>query len=155
MSNGQTQGLKRSRKARWIYRIQWLVLVSAPVVAIILVAHASAARLADFEKLGLVQPAVAALLSLAVILGMRLTWGRFADRARKGMSSASSAAIAVKLWMGCFTVLMAAMLLSTFVARLADKLTPQSDESRKSIETQIEVKAGAAAPAVTAVKVTR
>jgi len=150
-----SNGLKRSAKARRFYRFWWLTLALAPVVAVILIARASGDRLKQFDQLGLTVPAVAALLSLVIVLSMRLTWGRFSNERRKGVMSASSAVIGVRLWAFCFALLLGGMLLSAIVARLPDSLSSQFEESPKSIETQIELSSNQTTPTEATVKVTR
>jgi hypothetical protein len=143
----ESTGLKPSTKARWFYRAWWLVVALAPLLAIVLAARAPSDQLDAFLKLGLLQPAVAALLSLTIVLSMRLTWGRFVNERRKGVGSASSAAIAVRLWAICFVLLVGAMLLSALVARLPDNLLMRAGNAQKAVKARVEVKAGEAAPA--------
>lgn len=156
MSNPpKSAGLKGSKKARWTFRAIWLIVSVGPILTIVLIANASTDRLDDFGKLGLVQPSVAALIALAVVMSMRLTWGRFANQRRKGVSSASSSAIAVRLWAVCFALLVGAMLLSALVTRLPTDLLRRADHPSKTFVKRIEVKpAGAASAATYSVTVT-
>lgn len=149
------EGLKRSTKARQFHRLRWAIFVLAPVTLVILIAWAPHDRLAHFGRLGLAAPAVAALLALVVVASMRLTWGRFSNERRKGVISASSAVIGVKLWGLCFALILGGILLSAVVARLPDSLKSLAGERPKAIETQIELSSNQAAPAQASVKVTR
>lgn len=156
MTDSRRPGLKITAKGSQIYRARWIVVAVAPLLsAAILVAVAVPFKLEEFSKQGLLQPAVAAFLALSIVLSMRLTWGRYSNERRKGVLSASSASIAVRLWAMCFSVIFGAMLLSALATHLPDRLGAPAPHEPKSVETHIEVKPAGAPPAVTSVKVTQ
>lgn len=142
---------------QWIYRARWLLVALAPIaVGAAILSVALPSDWDDFLRLGLLQPAVAALLALTVILSTRLLLGRYSNDRRKGVSSASSATIAVRLWAICFALLLGGILLSAVIARLPDDLLTRSDGSPNQMEAHVELNGANGAPAVrTSVEVTR
>lgn len=74
-------------------------------------------KLDDVIQLGLLQPLCAAIIASAITIGTWIAKGGFANEQRKGVRSASSSAIAIKLWALCFTLFISAMLASSFLAR--------------------------------------
>lgn len=88
-------------------------------------------------SLGLLQPIVAAFLALAIVLGIRVTAGRYVGERRKGGSSASSATIALRLWALCFSLLTGAMLLFAALARSPEWLRNERADW-KPIHMQVE-----------------
>lgn len=149
------KGLKPTDGARWFFRSWWLITATAPVTVIMLVVNVQPQRLAELAKQGLVQPTIAALIAMSVVLSMRMTWGRYANDRRKGNISASSATIAVRLWAICFALLMGSMLVASVVARLPDDLLARTDAQAKAAEIQLEVSTNQSAPAVAKAKVIR
>lgn len=119
-------------------RVKFWASAAAPLVLVLLLAWTPKDRIIPYERLGLVQPGLAALVALTVVVGFRPSSGRFANGTRKGTSSASSATIAVRLWMLCFALLFGAMLLSALVARLpADLLTQPAPASRMEAKPNV------------------
>lgn len=150
-------GFRRTANGRRAFRARWLVVALSPIlVAAVLLLWALPRETVEPSKLGLVQPVIAALLALTVVLSMRLTWGRFTNQRRKGVSSASSAAIAVRLWAICFALLFAAILLSALLARLPNPLFTRAESATKAVEAHVEVNSNGVAPAVrSSIEVTR
>lgn len=73
-------------------------------------------KLDDLMQLGLLQPLCAAIIASAITIGTWMAKGGFANEQRKGVRSASSSTIAIKLWALCFTLFISAMLASSFLA---------------------------------------
>lgn len=144
-----------SPRASWSYMLfssgAFALAVLLPSIALYFALKQGIER---FIKLGLLQPLIAALLAFAIVVGARLTRGRYVNERRKGATSASSATIAVRLWAICFALLAGTMLLFAILAQSPEGLFKRTGLP-KSVETQIEVKSAGAAPAVTSVKVTQ
>lgn len=148
------------RRAGPNYRARWIALITLPIsIAVLIMALSLPSDWNAIAKAGVVQPAVAALIALTIVLSMRLTWGRYSNDRRKGVISASSATIAVKLWALCFALLFGSMILASVVKIWFDRLPAKSDgsanASAKSVETQLEVTTNGSAPAVAKAKVVR
>jgi hypothetical protein len=145
---------------RRLFLAWWVVIAAAPAILIAgFLGFGWHPRLDDFIRLGLLQPAIAAFFALALVLSVRVMLGRFVNDRRKGVNSASSAAIAVRLWAICFVLLVGAMLLSSLVARLPDGLLTEALPP-KAAETETRSQAenrSAAAPSTVkaSVEVTR
>jgi hypothetical protein len=122
MNDAKSSGLAPSKKALLVIIVRFWLSAAAPLVLVILIAWVPDNQLVSYQRLGLVQPGLAALVALTVVASLRPKWGRFANATRKGARSASSATIAVRLWMLCFALLFGAMLLSALVARLPAEL---------------------------------
>lgn len=103
----------RARLAR--AAISFWGLGSAMLLVALSVAITAFAGLERFTELGLLQPMLAGLLSLAFVMGIWIAKGRFVNERRKGVSSASSSAIAVRLWAICFALLFTSMMVSAVV----------------------------------------
>lgn len=161
--NTQYQEQANVGKTRPIFRVRWIMLAVVPIsLAVIPIGFAvlitTLSLRSDWNavvKAGIVQPALAALIALAVVLSMRLVLGRYSNDRRKGSISASSATIAVKLWALCFALLFGSMILASVVNTWFDGTPAKSDASVKSVETQLEVKTNGSAPAVAKAKVVR
>lgn len=97
-------------------------------------------------SLGLLQPMVAAFLSLAIVFGVRIVAGRYVGERRKGGTSASSAAIAVRLWALCFSLLAGAMALFVAVQRAPEWLDSARRDGKK-VETTVEMNSAAGSTA--------
>lgn len=115
------------KSRRWLYRAWWVAIAFAPAILTVgFLALGWRPPWDEVVKLGLLQPAIAAFFALTLVLSARVAFGRFVNDRRKGVNSASSAAIAVRLWAICFALLVVAMLLSSLVARLPDDLLAQT-----------------------------
>ena len=145
----QKRGLASSKQARTAIRVRFWMSAAAPLVLVIILAWAPDKQLVTYQRLGLIQPGLAALVALIVVVGLRPGSGRFANGTRKGARSASSATIAVRLWMLCFALLFGAMLLSGLVAHLpAYLLTRPAAASPVDIRTEVKPGAGGMSTAV-------
>lgn len=155
--NHKALGVTMSSRALWLYRGWWLVigLLLLSVTSIIVVLRLALGSEA-FLKLGLLHPAVAAVVAYVIVLAMRLAGGPFANDRRKGVTSASSTAIAVRLWAMCFSLIVGAMLLWALVARLPNEFASRADAAPQVIEERSEIKAAAGVSTVShSVKVTQ
>jgi membrane protease YdiL (CAAX protease family) len=143
-------GVAVTPKALWLYRGWWLVIgIAVLTVAASLVVLGLTLKFEAFLQLGLLQPAIAAIGAFATVLSLRLLGGPFRNERRKGGVSASSTAIAVRLWAMSFALLVGAMLLSGLVARLPDKFQAQAGTPLKVVEERSEVKSAAGASTIT------
>lgn len=152
----QPQGQAKLSRTGPSYRARWIAVAVIPIVLALLVMAVSLPS--DWHTIanaGVVQPAVAALIALTIVLSMRLTWGRYSNDRRKGVISASSATIAVKLWALCFALIFGSMILGSVVNKWSSGLSAKSDASAKVVETQLEVSTNGYAPAVAKAKVVR
>jgi len=149
--NEKQNGLRPDPRATGTLSI---VSIGALVLAILLTAVPLLTSVwRGFDQLvalGVLQPILAAFLSLAIVLGIRLAGGRYVGERRKGGTSASSAAIAVRLWALCFSLLAGAMLLFAAVQHVPEWL--QHAPASRSINAEVEVK-GAAGSTATKVRV--
>lgn len=95
-------------------------------------------------ELGLFQPMLAALLALVIVLGIWLAKGRYVDEQRKGVRSASSSTIAVRLWALCFVLLFGAMMLAALVTSVQRQTITFGGASKSKDKIEIESDATAA-----------
>jgi hypothetical protein len=151
------KGLKSRWRAKAAYAaISLCAVLLALLLAVITVCFAQGPSFAKFVELGLFQPIVAALLALAIVMGIWVAKGRYTNERRKGVSSASSSTIAVRLWAICFALLLGAMLLSAFLARLPPDVFTPAAGAMKPVEARGELRSSDKGPAASAsVKVTR
>ncbi len=150
------EGQAKLRRTGPRYQARWITVAVVPIfLAVLIMALTLPSNWDTIAKAGVVQPAVAALIALTIVLSMRLTWGRYSNDRRKGVISASSATIAVKLWALCFALLFGSMILGSVVNIWSGRLSAQSDASVKVVETQLEVSTNGSAPAVAKAKVVR
>lgn len=114
----------RVRLAYSVLSLTILLLTEGLIVLII--------RDADEQlvKFGLLQPLFAALIALAVVMGAWVAKGNFTNEQRKGVRSASSSTIAVRLWALCFVLLVGAMQLSAFLSAVQFHVVPKTGASR-------------------------
>ncbi|WP_156167281.1 hypothetical protein [Sphingomonas sp. Ag1] len=146
----------RLRRTGRNYRARWITVAAIPfALAVLIMVLTLPSDWDTIAKAGLVQPAVAALIALAIVLSMRLTWGRYSNDRRKGVISASSATIAVKLWALCFALLFGSMMLGSVVNKWTGTPSGKSEAPPKAVETQLEVSTNGSAPAVAKAKVIR
>lgn len=148
-------GRRVTERATWMYlALVFGSFAIAMVLTTITLWFALSAGFDQIVKLGLLQPIVAALLALTIVMAMRLVKGRFVAERRKGSTSASSATIAVRLWALCFALLAAAMLLFELVAQLPMLVGTQRAKLATTVETEVEVKSSSA-PAIAKIKVSQ
>jgi lysylphosphatidylglycerol synthetase-like protein (DUF2156 family) len=95
-------------------------------------------------ELGLLQPMLAALLALMIVLGIWLAKGRYVDEQRKGVRSASSSTIAIRLWALCFVLLFSAMMLAALVTSVQRQTITFGGASNSKGKIEIESDATAA-----------
>ena len=137
--------LRPNPRAKWTFTA---LSVGAFALAIALTAVPLGIAVSrEFDQLialGLLQPLVAAFLSLAIVLGVRVAGGRYVGERRKGGTSASSAAIAVRLWALCFSLLAGAMLLFVAVQQVPRWLEA-APGARKKVEVEVDSPGGQAA----------
>lgn len=144
--------LRPSPRAKWtLIALSVGALVLAIVLTVVPLVITVSRAFDQLITLGLLQPMVAAFLALTIILGIRIVGGRYVGERRKGGTSASSAAIAVRLWALCFSLLAGSMLLFAALQRPPQWLEPAHGD-RKKVETVVEVN-GAAGSAATRIKV--
>jgi hypothetical protein len=149
------KGLRVTKRANWTYLT--LVFGSFAIAMVLLTTTLWFSLSAGFDQvvsLGLLQPIVAALLALTVVMAMRLVKGRFVGERRKGSTSASSATIAVRLWAMCFALLAGAMLLFELLAQLPTLAGTQPGKLATTVETEVEV-TSSSAPATAKIKVSQ